>query len=76
MQIFSVVRAIYHTLDFLNLWRMTSRRLSPTKIGLWGVTRTNLANGIAQVGDQIRALLTDTPGHLRLVIQPPGRYSV
>lgn len=58
--------ALYRVADFLNLLEDERPRLSLTKIGLWGATLTNLANGMAQVGDQIRALLTDTPGHLSL----------
>lgn len=54
---------IYRVLDFLNLLEDDRPRLSLTKFGLWGATLANLANGIAQVADQIRAQLTDTPGH-------------
>ncbi|MDE2474671.1 MAG: hypothetical protein KGO48_06465, partial [Alphaproteobacteria bacterium] len=58
--------ALYRAADFLNLLEDDRPRLSLTKIGLWGATLTNLANGMAQVGDQIRSVLTDTPGHLSL----------
>lgn len=56
-------RALYRAADFLNLLEDERPRLSLTKIGLWGATLTNLANGMAQVGDQIRSMLTDTPTH-------------
>ena len=56
-------RAFYRAADFLNLLEDERPRLSLTKIGLWGAMLTNLANGMAQVGDQIRSMLTDTPAH-------------
>jgi len=56
-------RALYRAADFLNLLEDERPRLSLTKVGLWGATLTNLANGMAQVGDQIRSMLTDTPAH-------------
>ncbi|HEX5278942.1 MAG TPA: hypothetical protein VFW28_02575 [Micropepsaceae bacterium] len=58
-----IANALYRIADFLNLLEDDRPRLSLTKIGLWGATLTNLANAMAQVGDQVRALLTDTPGH-------------
>jgi hypothetical protein len=63
MKTCSVARAIYRTLDFLNFLEDDRPRLSLTKIGLWGATLTNLANGMAQVGDQVRSMLMDTPSH-------------
>ena len=63
MQRFSVARAIYRMLNFLNLLEDDRPRLSLTKIGLWGATLTNLANAMVQVGDQIRSMLMDTPSH-------------
>ena len=57
---------LYRALEFLNVLEDDRPRLSLTKIGLWGATLTNLANGMAQVGDQIRSVLTDTPGHASL----------
>lgn len=62
----NLARALFRAADFLNLLEDDRPRLSLTKIGLWGATLTNLANGMAQVGDQIRALLTDMPGHASL----------
>ncbi len=58
--------ALCCAMEFLNLLEDDRPRLSLTKIGLWGATLTNLANGMAQVGDQLRAMLTDTPGHASL----------
>jgi hypothetical protein len=62
----TIARAIYRTLDFPNLLEDDRPRLSLTKIGLCGAKLTNLANGIAHVGDRIRALLTDAPRYLSL----------
>jgi hypothetical protein len=67
-------------LDFLNLLEddLTRPRLSLTKIGLWGATLVNLANGLAQVGDQIRASLTSTDSHpgIPLLVATTGAHIV
>lgn len=58
--------ALYRAANFLNLLEDDRPRLSLTKIGLWGAMLTNLANGMAQVGDQVRSMLMDTPSHASL----------
>lgn len=50
-------------LTFINVLEDDKNRLSLTKLGLWGATLASIGNVVAQVGDQVRAIFTDTPGH-------------
>lgn len=50
-------------LNFINILEDDKPRISLTKVGLWGATLGSIGNVLAQVGDQVRSIFTETPGH-------------